>query len=106
MSPVRGFPYRGMLEKSHIAWEKVYPETRAMLEESVAAGLAVDRGDVYEITEAGWLFYVNYIYALMSHEEQAALSNMIAHLYSHGRKPDDLVFFPPHRSVVPAGLAT
>lgn len=99
------FPYRGVLEKSRIAWDKVYPESRAMLEESVKAGLAVDHDDVYEITEAGWLFYVNYIYSLMSHDEQSMLSSMIEHLYTQGRKPDNLVFFPPHRSIVPARMA-
>lgn len=100
------FPYRGVLEKSRIDWDKVYPETRSMLEESVASGLAVDRGDIYELTEAGWLFYVNYIYALMSHEEQRVLSKIITYQYSQGRKPDNRVLISPNRVVARTALAS
>jgi coproporphyrinogen III oxidase-like Fe-S oxidoreductase len=97
------FPYRGVLEKSRIAWEQVHPQTRATLEESVACGMAIDRGDVYELTEAGWLFAVNYMYALLPPSDQALLSNAIARASSQqDRQPDDLMFFPPNRRAAPA----
>ncbi len=89
------FPYRGTLDKSRIAWDQIHPETRTALEESVAHGLAVDRGESYEITEAGWLFYVNYIYALMPRKAQERISHFIAHAsVRDGRKPDDQLLYP------------
>jgi oxygen-independent coproporphyrinogen-3 oxidase len=99
------FPYRGVLEKSRIAWEQVHGETRAALDLSVASGLAIDRGDRYELTEAGWLSAVNYMYALMPSVAQDQLSSVIAHAYTQGRQPDDLRLYSRHRAVAPAGLA-
>lgn len=99
------FPYRGVLEKSRIAWEQVHAETRAALDQSVSCGLALDRGDRYELTEAGWLCAVNYMFALMPSSAQNQLSGMIAHAYTQGRQPDDLLLYPRHRAVAPAGLA-
>jgi len=99
------FPYRGVLDKARLPWDSIHPESRAAFEESVACGLAVDRGDVYELTEEGWLFAVNYMYMLMPRSDQEELSKIIAHNYSQGRKPDDIVFFPPDRAVVPAVAA-
>jgi oxygen-independent coproporphyrinogen-3 oxidase len=99
------FPYRGVLEKSRIAWEQVHGETRAALDLSVASGLAIDRGDRYELTEAGWLSAVNYMYALMPFAAQDQLSRVIAHAYTQGRQPDDPRLYPRHRAVAPAGLA-
>jgi coproporphyrinogen III oxidase-like Fe-S oxidoreductase len=89
------FPYRGSLDKSRIAWEQIHPETRATLDESVACGLAIDCGDRYEITEAGWLCYVNYMYALMPRTAQEKLATMIAHSsVRDGRQPDDQLLYP------------
>lgn len=98
------FPYVGVLDKSRVDWEKVYPETRATFEASLACGLATDCGDTYQVTEAGWLFYVNYTYALMSHKEQKMLADIIAHQYTQGRKPDEVVLIPPERLVAHAAL--
>lgn len=94
------FPYRGVLEKSRIDWAKVHPETRAALDESVTHGLAIDRGDVYELTEAGWLFAVNYMYSLIPHEDQVALSEIIARSATNqSRQPDVITFFPRKQAV-------
>lgn len=92
------YPYRGSLDKSRIAWDEVHPDTRAALAESVRHGLAVDCGDHYEVTDSGWLFYVNYIYALMPHSAQEVLSHHITHAYTHGRQPDDMMLYPRQRT--------
>jgi coproporphyrinogen III oxidase-like Fe-S oxidoreductase len=102
------FPHRGTLDKARIAWEQINPGTRAMFDESVTHGLAVDCGDHYELTETGFLFYVNYMYALMPPQCQQEVSEFIDHTYAHGRQPDDFMFYPRaaadtrNLSVVPA----
>jgi hypothetical protein len=95
-----------VLDKSRVAWEEVHPETRAVLDLSVSRGLAIDRGDHYELTEAGWLCAVDYMYALMPTAAQNKLSGAIAQAYKQGRQPDDLLLYPRHRALAPAGVAS
>jgi oxygen-independent coproporphyrinogen-3 oxidase len=68
LAPERGivsFPFRGDLEKNRIRWERVPGETWIAMQEAVASGLIIDRGERYELSPAGWLFYVNLMYYLM-----------------------------------------
>ncbi|QBD77342.1 radical SAM protein [Ktedonosporobacter rubrisoli] len=88
------FPYRGVLEKANIDWNNVDPETRAAFEESVVQGLAADRGTSYEITETGWLMYVNYMYALMPRQDQRRYTKAVIRYLSDGRPIEEMAFFP------------
>jgi oxygen-independent coproporphyrinogen-3 oxidase len=88
-APERGivfFPYRGVLDKSTIAWDEVPVETLSALQATLKAGLVIDRGDRYELTEAGWLFYVNLMYYFMSRSGKLCLSDIIEQQKRKGRR--------------------
>jgi anaerobilin synthase len=88
-APERGivlFPYRGNLEKSRVAWPEVPSETLAALRSAVAADLVIDRGDRYELTHSGWLFYVNLMYFLMPRSGKEWISRKIESLQRQGRR--------------------
>jgi anaerobilin synthase len=79
-APERGvvfFPYRGGLKKSRVAWGEVPNETLAALRQALDAELIVDRGERYEVTRIGWLFYVNLMYYLMRETGKHSISNVI-----------------------------
>ena len=83
------FPYRGVLDKSKIAWSAVPDQTLTSLRETVSAGLAVDRGEEYQVTRLGWLFYVNLMYYLMPIVGKEWVSNKIEHQRLRGRTCGD-----------------
>ena len=53
------FPYRGVLVKSNILWRSVPRDTLDALDQLVRARLVAEHPDTFEVTETGWLFYVN-----------------------------------------------
>jgi len=88
-APERGitsFPFRGTLEKSRIPWGKVPEETLLALQEALNADLIVDLGKRYEITKAGWLFYVNLMYYFMPRRGKHYISNIIEQQQQKGRR--------------------
>jgi len=80
------FPYRGVLDKSRIPWARVPSETLNALAEAVHAGLIVDADKNYEITDRGWLFYVNLMYYLMPTSGKRWISDRIAAQIAGGRE--------------------
>jgi coproporphyrinogen III oxidase-like Fe-S oxidoreductase len=72
------FPYRGVLRKERVAWDSVSPETGRALEQLVQSGLAEEYPDRYQVTEAGWLYYVNMMYFLMPVAGKKWISDRIA----------------------------
>lgn len=96
------FSYRGELEKARIDWTKVEEGTRAALAEAVKNGLAIEQGDRYALTEQGWLFAVNLMYMLLPWRDQEVLSRNIARRdATPSKRPDDVIFQPRRRTVVP-----
>lgn len=101
------FSYRGSLEKARIDWSTVSPQVRNALANAVSQGLAIEHPDHYELTEAGWLYAVNLMYLLMEERYQAVLSRNIARRDAQrDRQPDDVVFMPRRRTVVPVVSAS
>jgi coproporphyrinogen III oxidase-like Fe-S oxidoreductase len=79
-APERGivsFPFRGVLDKSRVAWERVPDETWFALEDALEAGLIADLEDRYVLTQVGWLFYVNLMYYFMPEVGKRRISNKI-----------------------------
>lgn len=94
--------YRGTLEKKRIDWSTVSTSVRQVLDDSVQHGLALEREDRYELTEAGWLYAVNLMYLLMDEKYQAVLSrNITRRNAQRDRQADDVMFMPRRRTVVP-----
>ncbi len=97
------FSYRGSLEKARIDWSTVSADVRATLANAVSHGMVIEHSDRYELTEPGWLYAVNLMYLLMDERYQAILSRNIARRNTHkDRQPDDVMFLPRQRSIVPA----
>jgi oxygen-independent coproporphyrinogen-3 oxidase len=96
------FSYRGSLEKGRIDWSTVSPSVRTALDEAVQHGLALEHQDRYELSEAGWLYAVNLMYQLMDEKYQTILSRNISRRNAQrDRQPDDVMFLPRRRTVVP-----
>jgi oxygen-independent coproporphyrinogen-3 oxidase len=83
------FPYRGTLDKKRIDWERVDVDTRETLDLAVKQGLAVDKGEWYEITETGWFNYVDLEYMLMPRWHRQHLANIVDRAFMQGRRRDD-----------------
>lgn len=83
------FPYRGVLDKSRIVWNSVPEETLARLSEASNAGLIIDRGETYEVTKLGWLFYVNLMYYFMPGFGKSWISQKMAYQNRGGRNCGD-----------------
>lgn len=83
------FPYRGTLDKKRIDWERVDADTHETLELAVKRGLAVEKGDWYEVTEAGWFNYVDLEYMLMPRWHRQHLANIVDRAFTQGRERDD-----------------
>lgn len=83
------FPYRGTLDKKRIDWERVNKETREMLDLAVKQGLAVDKGEWYEVTETGWFNYVDLEYMLMPPWHRQHLASLVDRAFAQGRERDD-----------------
>ncbi len=89
LSPERGivfFPYRGVLDKARIQWDELPSETLAALRTTLSAGLIVDHGERYELTEPGWLFYVNLMFYLMPSAGKSCILNIIEQQQRKGRR--------------------
>jgi anaerobilin synthase len=79
-APERGivtFPFRGVLDKSRVDWDRVSDETWFALEDAQEADLIADREDRYVLTNVGWLFYVNLMYHFMPTAGKRWISDMI-----------------------------
>jgi oxygen-independent coproporphyrinogen-3 oxidase len=88
-APERGivfFPYRGVLQKSRVAWDEVPDETLMALQEALDAGLIVDQGERYVLTRVGWLFYVNLMYYFMPSLGKRWISDKIERQQREGRR--------------------
>ena len=83
------FPYRRVLEKERITWEAVPSETLTALHDAVTAGLIHDSVDKYEVSELGWLFYVNLMYFLMPEVGKRWISDNIDIQQRQGRNYED-----------------
>lgn len=91
-SPERGivlFPFRGELDKSKVPWARVPEETLISLQAAINADLVVDCKDHYELTNLGWVFYVNLMYYLMPVAGKEWISKKILQLESMGRRCGD-----------------
>jgi hypothetical protein len=96
------FSYRGEVEKARIDWTKVEQGTRTALADAVNNGLAIEQSDRYELTDLGWLFAVNLMYMLMPWKQQEVISRNIARRdATPTKRPDDVMFLPRRRTVVP-----
>jgi coproporphyrinogen III oxidase-like Fe-S oxidoreductase len=71
------FPYRGQLDKLAISWEDVPDETLKALGHAKEAGLIIDNKKTIELTESGWLFYVNLMYFLMPFKGKKWISDRL-----------------------------
>ena len=90
--PERGvvlFPFRGVLDKARVPWERLGDETWIALQETIEAGLVSERSDRYELTSTGWLFYVNLMYYLMPQTGKRWITNLIEQRLSDGRHCGD-----------------
>ena len=83
------FPYRGDLQKERIKWDAVPRETLNALRDAVSAGLVQDGGDKYEVSQSGWLFYVNLMYFLMPERGKRWISDQIDIQQQQGRDCED-----------------
>jgi coproporphyrinogen III oxidase-like Fe-S oxidoreductase len=72
------FPYRGAVHKGRVPWASVPCDTADALRELIRSGLVKERPATLEVTELGWLFYVNLMYFLMPHEGKVWISKRIA----------------------------
>ncbi len=91
-SPEKGvvtFPYRGFLEKSRTPWGLVPRETLEALDQLVDAGLVSENSSAYEVTETGWLFYVNLMYFLMPSAGRQWISDRISSRMAAGHQCED-----------------
>ena len=86
------FPYRGGLAKSRIPWGTVPQETVDALDQLVNAGLVVENPTTFDLSEAGWLYYVNLMYFLMPTDSKLWLSEEIAARIKAGRECENMEF--------------
>jgi coproporphyrinogen III oxidase-like Fe-S oxidoreductase len=86
---VVGFPYRGVLAKSRTPWPSVPPDTVDALRQLVSVGLVAEAPDEFQLTETGWLYYVNLMYFLMPDDAKLWLSDEIAARIAAGRGCED-----------------
>jgi anaerobilin synthase len=80
------FPYRGALVKSRIPWASVSHETLDSLDRLVRAGLVREKKDTFEVTETGWLYYVNLMYFLMPSDGKRRMSKQISDRIAAGHE--------------------
>ena len=64
-------------------------ETLNALRDAVSAGLVQDGGDKYEVSQSGWLFYVNLMYFLMPERGKRWISDQIDIQQQQGRDCED-----------------
>ena len=87
-------PYRGHVEKARVRWDQLHLDTATALETAIADGLIKDNVNDMEVTEAGWLFYVNLMYLLMPVPARQKLDQRVTKSYSNSsRQEDDLVLY-------------
>jgi oxygen-independent coproporphyrinogen-3 oxidase len=78
------FPYRGAIGKDSFYETSWCEGIRCRIAELIDAGLVIDKGDRLEVSESGWLYYVNMMYYLMPEEGKKWLSDRIATRLSKG----------------------
>ncbi|GLU27921.1 radical SAM protein [Brucella sp. NBRC 12950] len=65
--------YFGFLDKSKISWDLVHCETLASLEKLIDTKLVEDKGEAYELTKNGWLWYTNIMFFLHPEPDKKVL---------------------------------
>lgn len=70
-------PYHSYLDQGEIELASVHPETMNSLKEVTNAGLIEETSNGYKLTKEGWYWYVNLMYYLSPHEEQAKIDRFI-----------------------------
>jgi coproporphyrinogen III oxidase-like Fe-S oxidoreductase len=88
------FPYRGNLRKARIRWPEIEAETARALSDLVGASLITETADSYEVTETGWLYYVNMMYYLMPTVEKKWLSTRITSQVLAGHECEATDLYP------------
>jgi hypothetical protein len=64
-------------------------ETLSALRDAISAGLVNDAADKYEVSQLGWLFYVNLMYFLMPERGKRWISDNIEIQQRQGRDYED-----------------
>jgi anaerobilin synthase len=88
------FPYRGDLQNQRINWDAVPEATLSSLRAAVSAGLVHDAAGRYEVSQLGWLFYVNLMYFLMPEQGRQWISDNIDLQQQRGRDCEDTRLVP------------
>jgi oxygen-independent coproporphyrinogen-3 oxidase len=86
--PERGvvlFPFRGVLEKARISWDRLPLDTWIAFQKAIEAELVIERDDRYELSRLGWLFYVNLMYCLMPERGKNLVTTNMEKLQDAGR---------------------
>ncbi|WP_067430239.1 coproporphyrinogen-III oxidase family protein [Nocardioides jensenii] len=101
-------PYFGWLEKGRVEWDKVPAEVMTKLGDLIGEGLVVEKDTEYQITELGWLWYVNMMYHLSPASDQRILDDFVDHKskirgITDGNRAMDLPLLDIGR--VPAGVS-
>lgn len=83
------FPYRGRLDKTRVPWDSVPDETMSALAALKEARLIAETPSSLDLTEIGWLYYVNAMYLLMPEAGRQWISERIALRAAGGRVYED-----------------
>lgn len=70
-------PYFGSIEHSEVRWDLIGDEYRIKIDELVGEGLLADNGSRLEVTELGWIWYVNMMYYLSPASDQRVLDDFV-----------------------------
>jgi anaerobilin synthase len=71
-------PYHGYVDKNKINLTTLHYETSEALKRTIDAGMVSDYSDRFELTSAGWNWYVNLLYYLSPGMEQHMLERFIS----------------------------
>lgn len=75
---VLGLPYHGSVAKDRIPFDRISAEVLGRLDELIAEGMVLDKGDEYALTELGWTWYVNMMYYLSPESDRRILDDFVA----------------------------
>jgi oxygen-independent coproporphyrinogen-3 oxidase len=70
-------PYEGVIDKGRVPWDRINPAVVQKLGHLIEEGLLVESTDQLQVTELGWLWYVNMIYYLSSERDQRILDQLV-----------------------------
>lgn len=84
------FPFRGELEKDRVNWAMVPEDTLASLENIIEKGFAAEVDGRIEISELGWLYYVNLMHLLMPRRAKTWIAERIVTQKKRGGISEDL----------------